>query len=78
MKLTVSRLEQLIQEAEIKKQLMAQEFEYNMQLKGTEVNQKSQGETEKEVQMANEQMSSDEDKLVLDSICDLGIPISFL
>ena len=38
----------MYQEAEIKKQLMQQEFEYNMQLKGTEVGQKSQGEKEKE------------------------------
>ena len=41
-------IEKLYQEAEIKKQLMQQEFEYNMQLKGTEVGQKSQGEKEKE------------------------------
>jgi hypothetical protein len=41
-------IEQLIEEAEIKKQLMEQEFQYNMQLKGAEINQRSQGEKEKE------------------------------
>ena len=41
-------IEKLIQEAEIKKQLMEQEFLYNMQLKGAEIDQKSQGEKEKE------------------------------
>tara|TARA_Y100000034_G_scaffold55351_1_gene67864 strand:+ start:182 stop:2578 length:2397 start_codon:yes stop_codon:yes gene_type:complete len=41
-------IEQLIEEAEIKKQLMEQEFQYNMQLKGAEINQRSQAEKEKE------------------------------
>jgi len=41
-------IETLIKEAEIKKQLMQIEFEYNMQLRGGETQQKSQGETEKE------------------------------
>jgi len=41
-------IELLNQEAEIKKQLMEQEFQYNMQLRGTETDQKSQGEKEKE------------------------------
>jgi hypothetical protein len=41
-------IETLIQEAEIKKQLMQIEFQYNMQLKGGETQQKSQGEKEKE------------------------------
>jgi hypothetical protein len=41
-------IEKLYQEAEIKKQLMQQEFEYNMQLKGGEQQQKSAGEKEKE------------------------------
>ena len=41
-------IEKMYQEAEIKKMLMQQEFEYNMQLKGGETQQKSQGEKEKE------------------------------
>ena len=41
-------IELLNQEANIKRQLMEQEFQYNMQLKGIETDQKSQGETEKE------------------------------
>jgi len=41
-------LEKLNQEAQIKRQLMEQEFQYNMQLKGAETNQRSQGEKEKE------------------------------
>ena len=41
-------IEKLFQEAEIKKQLMQQEFEYNMQLKGGEQQQRSAGEKEKE------------------------------
>ena len=41
-------IEKLNQEAQIKRQLMEQEFQYNMQLKGAESNQKSQGEKEKE------------------------------
>jgi len=41
-------IEKLIEEAEIKKQLMEQEFQYNIQLKGAEINQRSQGEKEKE------------------------------
>jgi hypothetical protein len=41
-------LEKLNQEAQIKRQLMEQEFQYNMQLKGAESNQRSQGEKEKE------------------------------
>ena len=41
-------IETLMQEAEIKKQLMELEFQYNMQLKGGETQQKAQGETEKE------------------------------
>jgi len=41
-------IEKLNQEAQIKRQLMEQEFQYNMQLKGAESNQRSQGEKEKE------------------------------
>jgi len=41
-------IEKLNQEADIKRQLMEQEFQYNMQLKGAEVDQRSQGEREKE------------------------------
>jgi len=41
-------IETLIQEAEIKKQLMELEFQYNMQLKGGETERKAQGEKEKE------------------------------
>jgi len=41
-------IEKLNQEAQIKRQLMEQEFQYNMQLKGAENNQRSQGEKEKE------------------------------
>ena len=41
-------IEKLYQEAEIKKMLMEQEFQYNMQLKGGEQQQKSAGEKEKE------------------------------
>jgi len=41
-------IEKLIEEAEIKKQLMEQEFQYNMQLKGVETNQLSQREKQKE------------------------------
>jgi hypothetical protein len=41
-------IETLVQEAEIKKQLMELEFQYNMQLKGGETEQKVQGEKEKE------------------------------
>jgi len=41
-------IEKLLKEAEIKKQLMEQEFQYNMQLKGVEIDQKTQGEKEKE------------------------------
>jgi hypothetical protein len=41
-------IEKLNQEAQIKRQLMEQEFQYNMQLKGAESNQRSQGETQKE------------------------------
>jgi hypothetical protein len=41
-------IEKLYQEAEVKKQLMEQEFQYNMQLKGGEQQQKSAGEKEKE------------------------------
>ena len=41
-------IEKLNQEAQIKRQLMEQEFQYNMQLKGAEGNQRSQGEKEKE------------------------------
>ena len=41
-------IKSLIQEAEIKKQLMEIEFQYNMQLKGGETQQKTQGEKEKE------------------------------
>ena len=41
-------VEKLYQEAEIKKQLMEQEFQYNMQLKGIETGQKAKGEKEKE------------------------------
>jgi len=41
-------IEKLNQEAQIKRQLMEQEFQYNMQLKGVESNQRSQGEKEKE------------------------------
>tara|TARA_R110002073_G_scaffold4178_1_gene27641 strand:+ start:943 stop:3348 length:2406 start_codon:yes stop_codon:yes gene_type:complete len=45
-----NRLEitKLYQEAEIKKMLMEQEFQYNMQLRGGESQQKSQGEKQKE------------------------------
>ena len=41
-------IEKLYQEAEIKKMLMEQEFQYNMQLKGTETQQKASSEKEKE------------------------------
>ena len=41
-------IEKLIQEAEVKKQLMAQEFEYNMQLAGAESEGKKDVEKEKE------------------------------
>jgi len=41
-------IEKLNQEAQIKRQLMEQEFQYNMQLKGAESSQRSQGEKEKE------------------------------
>jgi hypothetical protein len=41
-------IEKLYQEAEIKKMLMEQEFQYNMQLKGGEQQQRSAGEKEKE------------------------------
>ena len=41
-------IQKMQQEAHIKKELMALEFEYNMQLKGGETQQKSQGEKEKE------------------------------
>ena len=41
-------IEKMYQEAEVKKMLMQQEFEYNMQLKGGETQQKAQGEKEKE------------------------------
>ena len=41
-------IEKLNQEANIKRQLMEQEFQYNMQLRGAETNQRSQGEKEKE------------------------------
>jgi len=41
-------IEKLNQEAQIKRQLMEQEFQYNMQLKGIETDQKAQGEKEKE------------------------------
>ena len=41
-------IEKLYQEAEIKKMLMEQEFQYNMQLKSGEQQQKSSGEKEKE------------------------------
>ena len=41
-------IEKLNQEADIKRQLMEQEFQYNMQLKGAEIDQRSQGEKEKE------------------------------
>ena len=41
-------IEKMYQEAEVKKMLMQQEFEYNMQLKGVETDQKEQGEKEKE------------------------------
>jgi len=41
-------IEKLYQEAEIKKMLMEQEFQYNMRLKGGEQQQKSAGEKEKE------------------------------
>jgi hypothetical protein len=41
-------IEKLIEEAEIKKQLMEQEFQYNMQLKGVETDQLSQREKQKE------------------------------
>jgi len=41
-------IEKLNQEADIKRQLMEQEFQYNMQLKGVETDQKAQGEKEKE------------------------------
>ena len=41
-------IEKLYQEAEIKKMLMQQEFEYNMQLKGGESQQKSAAEKERE------------------------------
>ena len=41
-------IEKLIEEAEIKKQLMEQEFQYNMQLKGIETDQLSQREKQKE------------------------------
>ena len=38
----------MIQEVEMKKELMALEFQYNMQLKGAEVEGKKTGEKEKE------------------------------
>tara|TARA_R110002012_G_scaffold6911_4_gene32908 strand:- start:1291 stop:3681 length:2391 start_codon:yes stop_codon:yes gene_type:complete len=41
-------IEKLYQEAEIKKMLMEQEFQYNMQLKSGEQQQRSSGEKEKE------------------------------
>ena len=41
-------IEKLYQEAEIKKMLMEQEFQYNIQLRGGEQEQKSDGESEKE------------------------------
>ena len=41
-------IEKLYQEAEIKKMLMEQEFQYNMQLKGTETQQKVDSEKQKE------------------------------
>ena len=41
-------IEKLYQEAEIKKMLMEQEFQYNMQLKGGESQQKSAAEKERE------------------------------
>jgi len=41
-------IEKMYQEAEVKKILMEQEFQYNMQLKGVETDQKEQGEKEKE------------------------------
>jgi len=42
------KIDNLIKEAEIKKQLMELEFQYNMQLRGIDANQKYQGENEKE------------------------------
>jgi hypothetical protein len=41
-------IEKLNQEADIKRQLMEQEFQYNMQLRGIEADQRNQGEREKE------------------------------
>ena len=41
-------IDKLNQEADVKRQLMEQEFQYNMQLKGVEVDKRSQGEKEKE------------------------------
>ena len=41
-------IEKLNQEAHVKMQLMEQEFQYNMQLKGIETDQRAQGEKEKE------------------------------
>jgi hypothetical protein len=41
-------IEKLNQEAQIKRQLMEQEFQYNMQLAGAETDQKTQSEKEKE------------------------------
>jgi len=41
-------IEKMYQEAEVKKMLMEQEFQYNMQLKGGEQQQRSAGEKEKE------------------------------
>ena len=41
-------IEKLYQEAEVKKMLMAQEFQYNMQLQGIESSKKADGEKQKE------------------------------
>ena len=41
-------IQKMYQEAEVKKMLMAQEFQYNMQLQGIEQDKKSAGNKEKE------------------------------